>query len=98
MREGGDTKTHESRRTPRLPERCIEALREHRAQQQTMQATADDRWRHLNLVFCIAIGTELDAANVRRDFRRVADRTPGLNSAEWTPREMWHSFVSTAAR
>jgi integrase len=37
---------------------------------------------------------ELDAANVRRDFRRVLDRTPGLNSADWTPREMRHSFVS----
>jgi integrase len=94
VREGGDTKTRKSRRTLRLPERCVSALREHQAQQETMRATAGDRWRHLNIVFCTALGTELDAANVRRDFRRVVDRTPGLNSAEWTPREMRHSFVS----
>lgn len=50
--------------------------------------------RHLNIVFCTSVGTELDAENVRRDFRRVLDRTPGLNSADWTPREMRHSFVS----
>ncbi|HEY0694858.1 MAG TPA: tyrosine-type recombinase/integrase [Kribbella sp.] len=58
------------------------------------RATAGDRWRHLNILFCTSVGTELDAANVRRDFHRVVDRTPGLNSAEWTPREMRHSFVS----
>lgn len=45
-------------------------------------------------MFSIAVGTELDAANIRRDCRRVVDRTPGLNSAEWTPRETRHSFVS----
>jgi hypothetical protein len=33
MREGGDTKTRKSRRTLRLPERCINALREQQAQQ-----------------------------------------------------------------
>jgi integrase len=63
-----------------------------------MRATAGDRWRHLNIVFCTSVGTELDAANVRRDFRRVVDRTPGLNSAEWTLREMRHSFVSLLSK
>ncbi|MFI5728532.1 tyrosine-type recombinase/integrase [Kribbella sp. NPDC051587] len=57
-------------------------------------AIAGDRWRHHNLVFCTSVGTELDAANVRRDFRRVVNRTPGLNAADWTPLELRHSFVS----
>jgi integrase len=35
----------------------------------------------------------LDAANVRRTFRRVAAGA-GLDPAEWTPRELRHSFVS----
>jgi len=36
---------------------------------------------------------ELDSANVRRGFRRVA-AAAGLDAAAWTPREMRHSFVS----
>lgn len=38
-------------------------------------------------------GTPLDAHNVRRPFRQVAD-TSGLTAAEWTPQELRHSFVS----
>ncbi len=38
-------------------------------------------------------GTPLDAANVRRGFRRVATAA-GLDAANWTPRELRHSFVS----
>jgi site-specific recombinase XerD len=45
------------------------------------------------LVFCTSAGTALDAANVRRSFRRVAAAS-GLDAQEWTPRELWHSFVS----
>ncbi|WP_432890557.1 tyrosine-type recombinase/integrase [Kribbella sp. CA-245084] len=45
-------------------------------------------------MFCTSIGTELDAANVRRAFRRVVALTPGLHAADWTPRELRHSFVS----
>jgi len=44
-------------------------------------------------VFASANGTALDAANVRRGFRRVATAA-GLNAADWTPRELRHSFVS----
>jgi integrase len=46
-----------------------------------------------SLVFASRAGTQLDAANVRRGFRRVA-RAAGLVAAEWTPRELRHSFVS----
>lgn len=44
-------------------------------------------------MFASAVGRELDAANVRRSFRRVLKRAE-LNPAEWTPRELRHSFVS----
>ena len=33
------------------------------------------------------------AANVRRGFRRIASAA-GLDAAQWTPRELRHSFVS----
>jgi hypothetical protein len=34
------------------------------------------------------------AANVRRDLRRALALVPGLNPADWTPRELRHAFVS----
>jgi integrase len=45
-------------------------------------------------VFTTAVGTKMDAANVRRDFRRALRLVPGLDPKEWTPRELRHSFVS----
>ena len=36
----------------------------------------------------------MDAANVRRDFRRALALVPGLDPNEWTPLELRHSFVS----
>jgi hypothetical protein len=41
-----------------------------------------------------ALGSKLDAANVRRDLRRALALVPGLDPVEWTPRELRHSFVS----
>jgi integrase len=46
------------------------------------------------LVFTTRFGTAMDAANVRRDFRRALASVPGLNPEDWTPRELRHSFVS----
>ena len=37
------------------------------------------------------------ASNVRRDFRAALKSVPGLVPAEWTPRELRHSFVSVLA-
>ena len=93
MRLGGDTKTRKSRRTLALPTRCVEALRKQRAQQAADQL-AGARWRDTGLVFTTDVGTAMDAANVRRDFRRALTLVPGLDPAEWTPRELRHSFVS----
>ncbi|WP_163547795.1 tyrosine-type recombinase/integrase [Candidatus Frankia nodulisporulans] len=83
VRTHGDTKTRKSRRTLALPQRCVDALTLHRKQ----------RDEAVSLVFASAAGTALDAANVRRAFRRVAAKA-GLVAKEWTPRELRHSFVS----
>ncbi len=88
VREGGDTKTPKSRRTVALPARCVHALRRLREHQ-----TAHGTWSDRGIVFASTAGTELDAANVRRAFRRVVAQA-GLNPADWTPRELRHSFVS----
>ena len=50
-------------------------------------------WADHDLVFCTGIGTELDAAHVRRSFRAEVAKA-GLEGPGWTPRELRHSFVS----
>ena len=93
VRAGGDTKTRRSRRTLALPTRCVEALERQRVRQAVARHLAGDRWTDHDLVFASEVGTGLDAANVRRGFRRIA-RAAGLPASEWTPRELRHSFVS----
>lgn len=88
VRRKGDTKTAKSRRTLKLPQRCVQALRAlWESQIKDEEKTSSD------LVFRTKNGTALSATNVRRDFRKVV-RTAGLDSAKWTPKEMRHSFVS----
>jgi integrase len=93
VRATGDTKTRKSRRTLELPALCAEVLRAHRVAQLQTRVTAGERWAGLDLVFSTGLGSPLDAANVRRAFRRVAEAA-GLDAQAWTPRELRHSFVS----
>ena len=93
VRVGGDTKPRRSGRTLALPARAVTALVSHRIRQAAVRAVAGTRWCDRDLVFASEVGTELDAANVRRGFRRIA-RSAGLMAGEWTPRELRHSFVS----
>ncbi|WP_371597185.1 tyrosine recombinase XerC [Streptomyces sp. NBC_00564] len=94
VRTSGDTKTRKSRRTLALPARCVEVLTDRRKAQDGQRAKAGEHWKEKGLVFTSAVGTELDAANVRRAYRRVLAAVDGLDSADWTPRELRHSFVS----
>ena len=93
-RAGGDTKTRKSRRTLALSKRCVTALEVQRSLQQHDRAAARARWREHGIVFASAVGTPLDPSHVRREFRRAIRGVPGLDPAEWTPRELRHSFVS----
>jgi integrase len=93
VREGGDTKTRLSRRTLELPKDCVIALRAHRRWQTQSRMRNAARLPDNDLVFTTQLGTPLDAANVRRAFRQVAEHA-GLPAEEWTPRELRHSFVS----
>ncbi len=80
-------------RTLALPQRCIVALTTHRLLQNVDRQTAGHRWQDNDPVFASALGTALDAANVRRGLRRITVAA-GLNPPDWTPREPRHSFVS----
>src|SRR6266536_1704044 len=91
-REGGDTKTPKSRRTLALPQTAVQALKEHRKRRTEDRLAAGPIWQDHGLVFASAIGTPLDAANVRREFRRITEAA-GLGQG-WAPRDMRHTFVS----
>ena len=71
VRATGDTKTKSSRRTVRLPIRCVEALTAHQASQSAVRERAGDGWEDNDLVFASWHGRQLGAANVRRGFKRV---------------------------
>ena len=56
------------------------------------QLAAGTLWQDHDLVFASAIGTPLDAANVRREFRKITEAA-GLGVG-WAPRDLRHTFVS----
>jgi integrase len=93
VRANRDTKTPKSRRSLAIPQRCVDALLAQQARQDGMRLAAGNKWWETGLVFTSKVGTELDAANVRRGFRRIAGAA-GLVAKDWTPRELRHSFVS----
>jgi integrase len=92
VREGGDTKTAKSRRTLALAQAAVQALREHRKRQAEDRLAAGALWQDHGLVFASAVGTPLDAANVRREFRKVTEAA-GLGP-DRAPRDLRHTFVS----
>ena len=93
VRAKGETKTQKSRRTLALPARAVEAVAAHGETQNKMPAQLGLEWTDDDLVFETRTGTELNANNVRREYRNVV-RSAGLDPKEWTPRELRHSFVS----
>jgi integrase len=92
VRLHGETKTERSRRTLALPQLATEALHALRESQAEERLLAGERWQDTGLVFTTQLGTALDAANVRKMFKRAC-RLAGVGDG-WTPRELRTSFVS----
>jgi integrase len=92
VRAHGDTKTNRSRRTLKLPEIAVEALRAQQERQDQERAEAGALWNEHGLVFTTSVGTGYESHNLRRDFRRVT-AAAGLG-ARWVPKELRTSFVS----
>jgi integrase len=92
VRASADTKTPKSRRVLALPQLALQALREHRGRQAEDRMRAGALWQDHDLVFASAVGTPLDHANVRREFRKIT-QAAGLGT-DWVPGEMRHTFVS----
>lgn len=94
VRQHGDTKTRGSRRTLALPSVAVDVLVSHRIRLRYLREDPVSGWMGSDLVFPTRRGTAMDAANVRREFRKALASVPGLDPKEWTPRELRHSFVS----
>jgi integrase len=92
VRVHGETKTERSRRTLALPRLAVEALRALQDVQAHDRTLAEEKWQDSGLVFTTHLGVALDAANVRKMFKRVC-REAGIGDG-WTPRELRTSFVS----
>ena len=92
VRAHGDTKTKKSRRSLKLPTMAVEALCALQIPQADARINAGDLWKDKGLVFCTSVGTPLDEANVRREFRKITEAA-GLGET-WAPRELRHTFVS----
>jgi integrase len=92
VRVHGDTKTERSRRTLGLPAAAVQALHAWTASQADERLAAGDDWQDTGLVFTSHLGAALDAANVRKMFKRVCTEA-GIGHG-WTPRELRTSFVS----
>jgi integrase len=92
VRVHGETKTERSRRTLGLPQAAADALRDLLDSQAREKAEAGDQWHDTGLVFTTQHGAALDAANVRKMFKRACG-TAGIGEG-WTPRELRTSFVS----
>jgi integrase len=91
VRAPGDTKTQRSRRTLKLPEAAVRALREHWRRQAEERRNAGALWTEHDLVLATSVGTALESHNVRRDFRKVIKAGIG---ERWVPKELRTSFVS----
>ena len=71
VRTHGDTKTKRSRRTLKLPQMAVEALRAQLERQVEARLLAGILWQDHGVVFASAVGTPLDASDVRRSLRAI---------------------------
>jgi integrase len=92
VRAHGETKTERSRRTLALPAAAVQALCALRDTQAQERLAVGEAWQDTGLVFTTHHGAALDAANVRKMFKRVCTEA-GIGDG-WTPRELRTSFVS----
>jgi integrase len=85
-----EPKSTRSRRTIRLPQVVIGALKSHRTRQRIERLAAGGAWTDSGLVFTTVEGTPLDARNVTREFQAML-------AAAGVPRVRFHDLRHTAA-
>ena len=79
-----EPKTRSGRRTIKLGEGVLQALREHLVRQQGERVAAGERWVDYDLIFPSKSGTPLDPSNLRLDFTRVSYSRPAYRRSAST--------------
>jgi len=69
-----EPKTDRSRRTVKLPDRCLESLRAHKIRQDGERERIGESWQEWGLVYTQADGTPLSRHTVTRRFQRILDQ------------------------
>jgi len=85
-----EPKTKSGRRTIRLGQGTVSALRDHQLDQQKQSYEMGSRWQENNLIFPSTIGTPMDLRNLLKDFKKTL-RDSGL------PAIRFHDLRHTAA-
>lgn len=70
-----EPKTEASRRTIRLPQVAVAALRAHRVRQLEEQLKAGPKWQDRGLVFTTSVGAPLDGSSVTHRFQAMLERS-----------------------
>lgn len=95
------TKTKSSRRTVRLTDYTIRALREHRDRQAFIRKAAGDTWQEHDLIVSTRFGTPINPANVTRSFDRITALTKladGRPVTKITPHGLRHTCATLLMR
>ena len=85
-----EPKTRSGRRTIKLGEGTLQALRIHYEIQKALIDKAKERWQNYGLIFPSSVGTPLEPSNLRRDFNRIIAKTD-------LPKIRFHDLRHTAA-
>lgn len=85
-----EPKSKSGTRTIMLGKQALEALRNHKREQERLIDSVGQDWTDLNLVFPSSAGTPLTASNIRRDFRK-------LLAVSGLPKIRFHDLRHTAA-
>nr|WP_249420204.1 site-specific integrase [Rhabdothermincola salaria] len=85
------SKTDAGRRQVGLIPRTVEALRQHRTEQDLRRGYLDEAWQDLDLVFPSEIGTPWCQDNHRRLFTKAC-REAGIG--QWSPHELRHTCAT----
>jgi len=85
-----EPKTKSGRRTIKIGEGSLEAIREHKVHQDLLKAKIGERWQENDLIFPSSVGTPGDPSNLRIDYNRILVKA-GL------PKIRFHDLRHTAA-
>lgn len=90
-------KNQAAKRTLKLTSQTLDALKAHKARQNTERLQAGPRWQDHNLVFPNTVGKPMDAGNLyRREFQPLLERAE-LADEGFTIHSLRHTFATTLA-